>query len=109
MAKQLGAMYEEVKKLKSSSFRETDLNHLNIKILPLDLDQPARSGPLFFRPLREDRLSGEEEDNGPLVKEDYGSQSSAYSVGISLHSVGLIGSTERKICSILNPHPYPSS
>ncbi|WEW56767.1 hypothetical protein PRK78_002218 [Emydomyces testavorans] len=53
MIQQLKSMYLETKHSKPASLSDKDLNRLGIKLLPLDLKQPAHTGPTFFAPLSE--------------------------------------------------------
>ncbi|KAK2811368.1 hypothetical protein FQN50_002245 [Emmonsiellopsis sp. PD_5] len=53
---QLRSMYHRVKQFKPSSFSDSDLTRLGIKLLPLDLTQLAATGPCFYAPISENEV-----------------------------------------------------
>ncbi|EEP81954.1 predicted protein [Uncinocarpus reesii 1704] len=96
MIKQLRAMYADLKQFKPSSLNESYLERFNIKLLPLDLVQPAKSGPCFYKPMSEDTLSTNEKDYISSPDPEDGFDSRALHVGINLGRACLDGSTDWK-------------
>ncbi|EER43974.1 conserved hypothetical protein [Histoplasma capsulatum var. duboisii H88] len=97
--RRLRSMYMMVKQFKPSSFGDSDLTRLGIKLLPLDLTQPAATGPCFYAPVSENEVPGVPWGTGRLKLYEPEAEDNKH----SYRALGIIENASRWMGSQLKP------